>query len=419
MRSRSRLSITILLAGWALLASAPNFAADDKIFAEALREQRRLMTVEDGQLRGEGATWLIERAARAQFVLIGEDHGFADVPRFAQALQRGLGDRRFNHLVVEVGAHTTARIEHALRADPEGLVEINRRYPLSLPFLSLREDGELAASFVAALPEGRALWGVDQEFILSTTANLDALASRATTRAQRRVVARYREQALQADAAMRRAHSPEATVLTRWRARDFDALRAPFADDAAARELIDALDLSARIYREQNTAPYRSNASRSILMKREFMRQYDAALAAGEAPRVMFKLGAFHAGRGLSPTLQYDLGNLASELAQSRGGESLHLLVLATSGENNRHLAFSADDSDCAVTYDAAAELAVLDAAMLLDAAASDAVTVLDFTALRESGQPRPPKDSVLATLIHSYDAVVLIPHARAATNYP
>ena len=75
-------------------------------------------------------------------------------------------------------------------------------------------------------------------------------------------------------------------------------------------------------------------------MKRNFMHYYQAALKHQPQPRALFRLGAFHAGRGLSPTKLFDIGNLASELANSQGSHSLHILVIAAGGQVNRWFPF-------------------------------------------------------------------------------
>src|SRR5690349_21393202 len=79
-------------------AEAPE--ANEKTFVDAVKARAMPLRIASSGLSGAGAEFLIAQATASQFVLIGEDHGFADTPRFAQGLQASLGDKRFDHLVL-------------------------------------------------------------------------------------------------------------------------------------------------------------------------------------------------------------------------------------------------------------------------------------------------------------------------------
>ena len=177
--------------------------------------------------------------------------------------------------------------------------------------------------------------------------------------------------------------------------------------------MIGALAHSAQIYRDQNSNPYASNLARSQLMKRQFMAAYRAAPG---QQRALFKLGAFHAGRGRSPTGVFDIGNLASELAEANGSHSVHILVLAGGGTVNRWLPFLPDDRARTQTYAAADELASIGAGPLLDASQRDAISIFDCASLRQAGLPK-TISAALRELIFAYDWIVILPSARAAKN--
>ena len=79
-----------------------------------------------------------------------------------------------------------------------------------------------------------------------------------------------------------------ANYMARMTASDFAALRQAFAKAPAdARDLIDALEQSAQVYRDQNDKPYDSNRARSQMMKRYFMAHYRAAQKKEPQPRAM------------------------------------------------------------------------------------------------------------------------------------
>ncbi len=64
------------------------------------------LSIEDGQLTGQGADRLRENLANAQFILIGEDHGFADPPIFSLALAKAAREYGVTHHVAEIGPLT-------------------------------------------------------------------------------------------------------------------------------------------------------------------------------------------------------------------------------------------------------------------------------------------------------------------------
>lgn len=388
-------------------------------FVDTVKARAMPLRIASTGLSGAGAEFLREQAAASQFVLIGEDHGFADTPQFAQGLQAALGDKHFDHLVLEIGHYAARRVETALCERQDGLAQLNRAFPFFSPFVNFKEDGALAASFVACDRATPSLWGIDQEFLLSAQLQLDRLQQLTTSEPQRKQLSVFRRQADEAWTAMVAKHDPGSIALVNWSAADYARLRGLFdpGRDKEAVALVDAMAASSEIYRGQNTDAYASNRARSLMMKSLFMRNYQAARATQERPRALFKLGAYHAARGLTPTQQFDIGNLASELAESNGARSFHVLVLMNGGEVNRHFPFSADSTDERTAYDAKEELKTLGIEALLAVSPAQDAVVIDLVSLRADG-PRMPSGNPINRLIYNYDAVVLIAKGHAASGY-
>lgn len=401
---------TTLLAALALIPALAVADTTDNALLAQLARHRDALEIRDGRLVGSGADSLLATARRAQFVLIGEDHGFADVPEFALALQRSLGADALPNLVLEIGPYSADGVENALRQGRDALTALNRDYPFALPFLALREDGDLAASFVTE--RGTHLWGIDQEFVLSPALHLQTLADNAPDDATRSAIGSHLQRVRASYQAMVDTHDPSQMPLLTFSDADFDALT-ELVDSEADRQLIAALAESAAIYRSQNESPFASNLARSQLMKRNFMRYYRQFAG---IPRALFKMGAFHAGRGRSPTGLFDIGNLASELAESNGSRSLHVLVLAGGGTVNRWLPFMPDDSARSLPYQAREELSPYSATSLLQAAGDNGIAVFDCEALRAEPMPK-GTPAPLQELFYGYDRIVVIATARAAAN--
>lgn len=287
------------------------------------------MRIEGGALTGPGADVILADLPSAQFVLVGEDHGFADPPEIALALAKaGRTHGLVNH-VAEVGPLTDEWIETRLgEGGPDALAAALQGRPLAVPFLGMREDAALADYFLKNAPRRRdVLWGVDQEFIGSTLIWLDRLETLAKTDAARKLVA----DALAAERTAFAKGDFGAMFMFTATTETFAGLRSAFAGDKQAAPIIDALDESAAIYRAYNSGKnYASNADRISYIRREFLRQYGAAK--GPAPRALFKMGAIHLGLGTTVLSTYDLGALTEGVAAANGLEVLRILVLPLAG---------------------------------------------------------------------------------------
>jgi hypothetical protein len=213
---------------------------------------------------------------------------------------------------------------------------------------------------------------------------------------------------------------PGVMYLLRMTAAEFAELRAAFSKAPAdARDLVDALEQSAQIYRDQNDKPYASNLARSQMMKRNFMANYRAAQKKEAQPRAMFRLGAFHSIRGLGPRNLLDIGNLASEIATSNGSRSVHILVVPGGGEINRWFPFAPEEAAKHAAYDAKEELGEVGALPLLEAStASEGWSLFPMEPLRMQRALRKAGGEEFERTVCGYDAVVVIPRVHAATLY-
>ena len=400
------------------LSALPALAAEqtippEKLLAQTLVANRHVISIQEGALHGPGADLLLQRAGDAQFVLIGEDHGFVEPPRLAMALNRALGSKSLPHLVIETGP-SAARL--LAGKSPQAVAELVGRHPGVFPFFGWQDDVAMIAQWSADKAMIDPLWGIDQEFILGTQLSLQRLVELAPDAKTRAVAQDYLAKARASDARMLSLHDPGQVYLPAMTPADFSALRTGAVPEAV--ELINGLEESAQIYQLQNSESYRSNHLRSQLMKRQFMQHYRAAQARGETtPRAMFRLGAYHTYRGLSPTNQFDIGNLAAELAASNGKDSLHVLMIAAGGKVNRKQVFMEDESMRSAPYAADEELAVLGAKPLLQAALPTEWVLIDLEPLRSMWDARTAAGAKFERLVFAYDFVVVVPQAEAALD--
>jgi len=269
---RTKSALAIVLMALSALACATEAAPETpaQVLSRILDASRMPLAMSDQGLSGPGARKIIDDARHAQFILVGEDHGFTDVPQFVVALKRSLGADAPSNLVLEIGPLTAAHLADAARTDAIG--RLASRYPAALSFFDWVDDGDMAKAW-----QGRGartvLWGIDQEFIIATRMHferLEALNAHATASA-RALVDGYLRRAQAADIKLVAEHDPEAALLPQLQADDFDQLRAALKPKPGSEsaKILDELEQSAEIYRTHGTQGYDSNHARSLLMKRQ------------------------------------------------------------------------------------------------------------------------------------------------------
>ena len=135
------LSSRVALVALALLV-LPVARASAADVAAALAAERRDLVLDAGELAGPGGVVLREAAADSRFVLLGEDHGIAEVPALATALFRLLEPAGFDTLAVEVGPRVASEVERILGMDERrGRFEaFLSEYPVALAFYDLEEE---------------------------------------------------------------------------------------------------------------------------------------------------------------------------------------------------------------------------------------------------------------------------------------
>lgn len=309
--------------------------------ATAAGANRHRLDFSNGTFSGPGWDYLLARGRESHFFLIGEQHGIAENPKLAAALFRALVPSGYANVAVEISPPMASEIDRVLRAD--GLAGFRRLYadPHSrTAFFGMREEAEWLAAARAAVPGTRPmLWGMDYEVaadphlirmlkaMRKPAAAVTALAALET--ASNAAWARYAETR---EIQHIYSFSGDPALVA--------ALRAAWPGaGAAARRIMDTLQgtFEANQLWTQNRG-WDSNARRGALMRANFLDYWHAEKAAGRAPRLMMKMGAYHMVRGLTGTDIFDLGTLVPELAAIEGKKAFQLLVLNGRGTQTAQL---------------------------------------------------------------------------------
>lgn len=370
-------------------------------------------------MSGSGGERLKSELPGAQFVSVGEDHGFADPPMLARALAADM--RRLKHPLfhaAEIGPFTAKWLrqqfgEYKVGVGLKVVGAAIKDKGLAMPFTSNVEDAMLAADFFDKGGKTR-LWGIDQEFMGSPMILLDGLASGAADPATKKELNDISD----ADrAALGKLAFNEAWLSTA-KPEKFVALETAFSKDRQSVLLLRGLADSAAIYQLNNNGAYQeSNEKRSALMQSYFLQQYRKA---GPSARVLLKMGAYHLGRGTTPVGIYDLGSLLPGLAAANGLKSLHIAYLPIGG-NVRSISPSETGVTTVKPYQDEGIGALLTAANIpLEAVPTSGYVLIPLADIRYrlTGKQKRELTEVARFVLTGFDYLVTTRDAKAATHF-
>lgn len=319
------------VAAIALAAAAPPPSPSvDQITAAIAAERLPLERETAGGFTGAGWQRLVDDAATAQFMMVGEQHGSGSIAEFEAQLHKALAARGYTHSALEVGPYSTDFAERLIRGGP-GRLQAYIAAPghgFTLPFLFFGEEAAMAEQMVRLSPDRRhPLWGLDQEFIGGGPLHADLLEAYAKSAEQKSAVAVFRSAA--SNNPMHSGVVSEAELAP---------LRSAFAANPDALEVIKALAASAAIYRpfvvKGGGDIYSANLARETMMKRNFLAAFEAAEKRGKRPpKVFLKFGGNHAMRGFSDTNVPALGNFIAEWGNARNLRLVNLFVECDGGQ--------------------------------------------------------------------------------------
>ncbi|MBX7174567.1 MAG: hypothetical protein K1X72_26570 [Pyrinomonadaceae bacterium] len=398
---------------------ACSFAQDNPFLINKLKENSLPVIYKDGKLSGAGADFLFREAEKAQFFLIGEEHGIAENSLFASAVLQELNRFGYKYFASEIGKLTMARLEKLSQNKPvkEVLADFNRRYPFSLPFYNWKEEGKLMETALK-LPRGKVptIWGLDQEFFFSPVYHFERLRELALNAKSKGIVDGYYQKIKVELAKSIETKNPSSAFIVTAKTADFDKLRAAFsAKDTEANQILNDLQTSAEIYQKNSVGKiYENNLQRSRFLKHRFMEFYNQALKTEKMPKVFFKFGAAHVARGRNYVNVFDVGTLASEIADTNGTNSFHILILAAGGEQNKFFPFVGNETDKKKKLDPAIVYSYLDVSPFVFLAERQSWKVIELGPLRPliGTKSLTNLPSGFADLIFNFDAVLLVDSA-------
>ena len=380
------LSLVLLLIHSMVVAQSPlNF--DSLVAASATTFNGK------GQFSGKPWDQLVERSAKANYLLIGEDHFFSEVPLFTQALTQRLA---IDNYICEIDQWMLTIFKDKIATlTPSELDKwISANYN-GFSFYQKKNEFELLRYLIQQKVN---LIGIEQVGLMSTTIILQYLSetgspkNRALYKVMRdssevsneRFFADYSKQFFMATSFFREAIAQ----LDRTNVKPDEA------------KLIDALVRSADIY---STGSHRN---RIKLMQGNLLDNYPQTL---KGKKNLFKFGANHTIRGESYLPVYDIGTTAHILAQAENQDSYHILILPKAGEQAGFLSGSNPIDLNDGLYQSLMQL--------LNKASDSEWTSINLETIRSEVKKRKYaiNNPLLEKTINGYDVLVVIPVATAA----
>lgn len=393
----------------------------DSLLNVRLKEQSYILQFGKNEMTGQGMDFLVREASKSSFLLIGEAHGISQIPQFAEALFKSLLSEGYNSMAVETGPHTAKKLQDMI-AQPEwesALKNHFEKYPWSIPFFNLKEEVEMLNG-IASTNNEIAIWGLDQEFAASFRMFFDYLINISENKPSRSTAEDYYQLAESSFKESFESKNPGKSILMKLQESDFNKLNEAFAGQDEALEIIEELQVSLNIYKMWFMRQgYQSNFDRAMLMKKHFMTYYQEAIDEGRNPKVMIKLGANHAYRGLNGLNVPDIGNFVSELANQRGAQSFHVYVTGKKGTQNVFNPFSQSGNDRHRPFKPSDAIERLDLSRIEGHEDNNDWIVVDLRPLRSQLFNRTLNDidEDFEKLIWGYDALVIIPETVASSN--
>ena len=372
----------------------------------------------DGR-RFSGPGWerLLIEGRRAQFFLIGEEHGIAENPLLAAQLFEALAPSGYRRMAIEISPPMAAIVDDALRdGGLDGLKALFAEPGGEPAFFGMAEEAAMLAAVRAAVPaDEAAFWGADYEVAgdRALLRQLEAAPKPAAARTALATLVAASQSGWQKHAETGGPQhiftftgDPELvrTVEQAWPLRD--TMSAWILDS-----LEETLEIN-RLWAEGNG--YASNERRAALLRNNFLRHWNAVRDDADRPRVMAKFGANHLVRGRNMTQTWDLGTLLPELAAAERGESFSIMVVPGRGSQTAVLNASTWSYEPAAPKDSYER----GLSPLIDAALPDTFSLIDLAPVRAVAATKPHDlDEALLRVVFGFDMLLVMSGSTAAAE--
>lgn len=297
---------------------------------------KNVFTYKNGNFEGKGWDLIKKEVTNSHIAFIGEQHGVAEVPVFAGKIAEILQPRA---LVVEIDPYTAAKLEKVAK-NPAGYSDYFKHKPYDFAFYSWQAEMNLIHKMTLSKTE---IWGINEINFLSLPTFFETLASTAKETSNKKLALKKATQIDKNDFALYGdINKYNDFAAYRITTTEVDSLLYAFRNESKT---------SQKMLRDlKSSIPIFANSSYEVrvsLMKKNLLNYLHSYITADEItiPKLLFKLGANHSGRG-----DFEISELADNLADAAGKKTLHILAIGKQGTINAMA--PVDNSKAVIAYD-------------------------------------------------------------------
>ena len=364
----------------------------------------------NGSFNGEGWDKIKEHAEKHKYFLIGEDHGFAEVPLFTKELIRHVGYDLFVTEIDSVSASISKRLASQTKAQIDSFHTSN---PSALSFYSAKEEFELLQELAKSNAD---IWGLDQVSLFSTGIVFRRLNEVCTSEEAKKLTAELAELSDELFIEATRTANYDTLFIFSSTQQVFDRLKRVLQkENPKAKNIFNDIENSWRIYNGIEGANYDTRLGE---MKSKLLNYYLNCSSNGKKyKKVLYKFGAYHVGKSESVLGRHDVGNFISNIAEAEGASSYHIMVVGKKGKMN---SFYLTEGMESMSYDISDKESPLHALLPLADLVGKKWVYIDLKPLKKS--MRKGKliigNHFLEKTIDGYDGIVIIPETTASRAY-
>ncbi len=378
------------------ITATPLFSfAQDALITKTAKANLTSFTVDNESFAGDGWNIVLGQIQKSDFVLIGEDHFTNEIPFFTSAITDKV---KFDNFICEIDPYSADIIPSKIKTLSEmQLQQYVADFGNVFAFYALEPEFQLLKKLVKT---NTSVYGTDQILMNADRLICSELKIKTKNKEARKIYESIEEKSKVYFSDFLKNPSKPMYMLTDDFEKQISELLA-LNVSLDEKEKIEALLLSAKIYKEQN------HHLRVQLMKNNLMNVY----AKWINKKNLFKYGAGHLPRGESFLKIYDIGSLVDNIADSKFKKSLHILIVGKSGAQGspfKGFPEQAVDENCD-------DLKALKP--LFSAVEGSQWHSFDMLPLRKALEDGKliVNDITLSRIIKGYDIVVIIPKVTAA----
>ena len=341
---KTQISLLILLFSLSisskLLAQQPVFYPEAETFSvDYVKKHSQRFELINDKLVGAGAEHLLNAINKAQFTILGEYHGSAQLGKFTTTLLPYLKKANYHNFALEIGPYSAEKLSQLCdNKTPivHQLNQLNTKFrvgPLDdldtpIPFFHGIEDADFLQR---ACELDFNLWGIDQEYYSVGLLHADELLQLAKSKTNYQqilkdkaafdslFIACYVKDSEGEDDSFKMFEVLTNHQITKAFFAHFDAT------DQKAQGIIEALFKTWDIYNRYDIRGGKSHEHRISYMRQNLSQYYQNNPI--KHPKVFIKIGGVHAEKFFEGRV-YDVGNLAYDIAKHNQNTSVHILCL-------------------------------------------------------------------------------------------